>query len=172
MLVSFSMPCVSIRCFLLAFGHLGAGNTCRFHDPLCTQRSLRLFLEWVLIPCDETLTDHKTRISIGMALHLAVRAEHQGRTGSISGRRLPCMITGNQIMTPSTLSARVARVDSSGDDSLSPCLVLSVLADASLHPEGAFAVATAAILALLWLEIVPMLKHQDHCPMVSRKLDN
>src|SRR5258708_23600961 len=105
MLVSSSMPCLRKRWFLFAFGHLGGGYTCRFHHPLCTQRSLRLFLEWFLIPCDETLTDHQTRISIGMALHLAVRTAHQGRTGGISGRWLPCMIAGNQALSSRTILA-------------------------------------------------------------------
>jgi hypothetical protein len=36
----------------------------------------------------------------------------------------------------------------------------------------AFAVATAAILALLWLEIAQMLKHQDRGLMLDGKLDN
>ena len=56
-------------------------------------------------------------------------------------------------MATSTFAARIARIDSAGDDPRVPCLVLGIREDASLHPVGAFRVAAMAILARARFEV-------------------
>jgi hypothetical protein len=75
-------------------------------------------------------------------------------------------------MAARTFAARIARVDSAGDDSLIPRFLLGVSEDASLHPVGAFAVAATAILAFLWFQVAQVLKHQKSGFMLLGELDN
>ena len=63
-------------------------------------------------------------------------------------------------MATSTFSTRITWIDSAGENALVIRFVFGVLEDTSLHPEGSFAVASTAILALLRLEITQVLKHQ------------
>ncbi len=62
-------------------------------------------------------------------------------------------------MTASTFSARIARIDTAGDDSFIPRLVFGVLEDAALHPEGPFAIAAMAVLAFGRFKVAQVLKH-------------
>lgn len=174
MLVSCSMPCRVGRWPSAAFGSLGVGNTCRFHDPLsCLQkRSRRLFLSDFLSACDEALTDHQTGVAIGIPAHVACLAQHKRRARGIPLGGLPVLVADHEPMTLGTFSTGVAGIDATSDDRLRPCLVFGVPEDASLHPESAFAIATAAISALLWLETAQMFKRQDGGPMRAGKLDN
>ncbi len=89
MLVAICMPCWRKRWFLFTFGVLADGNTCRFLCPLYKQWSWRLSLEWVLIAFHQTLTDDKTGIAIGIALHATLMTEDQRGTRGIALCRLP-----------------------------------------------------------------------------------
>jgi hypothetical protein len=121
---------------------------------------------------NETLTDHQRSIPICLPTHLTLWAGDQWHTVGIAFLWLPLRIAHHERMTASTLSAGVARVDPAGDDTVCPCLIFGVLEDAPLHPEGAFDVPSAAILALLWLEIAQVLKSQNAGSMLNGKLDN
>jgi hypothetical protein len=95
MLVAICMPCWRKRWFLFTFGVLADGNTCRFLCPLYKGRSWRLSLEWVLIAFHQTLTDDKTGISIGIALHATLMTEDQRGTGGIALYRLPLFVASH-----------------------------------------------------------------------------
>src|SRR5450759_2995053 len=172
MLVAICMPGLKNRWFLFTCGVLADGNTCRFLCPLYTERSWRLSLEWVVIAFHQTLTDDQTGIVIGIALRATLLAEDQWSAGGISFCWLACLIPGDKRMTASTFSARIPRVDSRCDDPLIPCLVFGIREDASLHPVCPLAIASMAVLALLWLEIAQVLKDQDRRPMLFGKLHN
>jgi hypothetical protein len=172
MLVAICMPCWRKRWFLFTFGVLADGNTCRFLCLLYKEGSWRLSLEWVLIAFHQTLTDDKTGISVGIALHATLRTEGQWSAGGIAFCWLACLIPSDKRMTTGTCSARIPRVDSGRDDPLIPCLVFGVREDASLHPEGPFAIASSAVLAPGRFETAKVLKHEDLCPMLFSKLDN
>src|SRR2546425_5781502 len=144
MLVVVCMPCGKSRWLFFAFGVLADDHTCVFRHPFCKQRSERLFL---VIPRDETASDHQTGIPIGIASHAALRTEHERRSRSISFCWCARLIPSHQVMATRAFSTGIARIDSAGDDSFIPCLVFGVLEDASLHPIGAFRVAAMAVLA-------------------------
>ncbi len=95
MLVSCSMPCLAGRWPTLAFGALGARNTCVFRHPLCTQRSGRLFL----IAMNETLTDHQRSIPICIPTHLTLWAGDQWYTVGIAFLWLPLYSIFNERAT-------------------------------------------------------------------------
>jgi hypothetical protein len=63
-------------------------------------------------------------------------------------------------MATSTFPTGISWADSAGENAFIVRFVLGVLEDASLHPEGSFAIASAAILALGWFEIAQVLKDQ------------
>jgi hypothetical protein len=75
-------------------------------------------------------------------------------------------------MAPGTFATGVSGIDTGRDDSLVPRLVFGVGENASLHPEGSLAIATAAILAFLWLELAQVLKNENGRSMLLGKLDN
>ncbi len=75
-------------------------------------------------------------------------------------------------MAMSTLSASVSWIDPTSDNALVICFVFGVLEEASLHPISPFAIASVAVLALDWLEITQMLKHQYSCLILLGKLNN
>src|SRR2546425_3091935 len=131
MLVAICMPCGKSRWLFFAFGVLADGHTYVFRHPFCKQRSERLFL---LIPRDEAASDHQTRISVSIASHAALWTENQGSPWSIATGWHPLSIPSHQAIATSTFSARIARIDSAGDDPRVPCLVLGIREDASLHP--------------------------------------
>src|SRR2546428_1582383 len=160
MLVVISMPGRSDRWSFFAFGVLGNHNTWNFRSPLCCQRSGRLFLGCFLIACNQTLTDNQTRIAIRIAPHATPLTEHQGRTVGISLCWLRDLIPSHQTMATSTFSTSISWADPAGENAFVIRFVFGVLEDASLHPEGSFAVASTAILALLRLEMTQVLKHQ------------
>ena len=59
------------------FWLVGTPDTSVFRLPLCRQRSERLFLcLFLLIPCDEPLSDDDARIPIGMAAQVARGQRH------------------------------------------------------------------------------------------------
>ena len=72
----------------------------------------------------------------------------------------------------STFPAGVLGVHPAGDDPLVPRLVRGVAEDAALHPEGPFAIASAAIPALLRFEVAQMFKDEDARLVLSGKLDD
>ncbi len=75
-------------------------------------------------------------------------------------------------MATRAFSTGIAGIDSAGDDSFIPCLVLGIAEDAPLHPESPLALASTAILALGRLEVPQVFKHQDGRLMLFGKLDN
>ena len=173
MRVTVSMPCLVGRWPILAFGILGAGNTCLFRDSASTsENSMRLFFAWCLRALKQALSDTHTGIPIGMIAHLARLAHHQRSTRGIALLRLAGIVAHDQAMAAVTLSTGVARIDAGGDDLMLPCLILAIAENAALHPVGAFAVAPARIPALFGLEIAQVFKHQDACTMLSCELDN
>lgn len=172
MLIDVSMPFEKERWSLLVFGVLGDDTTCYFHSPLCSQRSGRLFLRDVLVACDQTLTDHETGIAVGVPLHSARWTQNQRRTRGIPFCWLSCLIANDQGMAARTLATRISWIDAARDDPFIPCLVLGILEDASLHPEGAFALAATTILALLCFERALMLKDKNGRLMRFGKWDN
>src|SRR3989442_1486245 len=172
MLVVVSMPYEKERWSFFAFGVLGNHNTCHFRSPLCCQRSGRLFLGGFLIACHKTLTDNKTRIAIGIAPHATGLTEHQGRTVGISLCWLRDLIPSHQAMATSTFSTGIAWADPAGENAFVIRFVFGVREDASLHPKGAFAIASVAVLAFGRFEIAQVFKHQDGRPVLFSKLDN
>jgi len=154
MLVGVCLPCAVERWPSFAFGFLADFNTCSFHYPLCSQRSWRLFLGCFLIACNETLADHKTGISISIALHPTLRTEHQWGTRGIPLCWLSRIIASNEIMATSTLPTGVSWIDPTGENAFVVGFVFRVLEDASLHPECPFAIASVAVLALQCLHHV------------------
>src|SRR2546430_599318 len=50
-------------------------------------------------------------------------------------------------------------------------LILGILENTPFHPESPFAIASSAVLALLWFEIAQVLKHHDACLMLFGELD-
>ena len=122
--------------------------------------------------CHQTLADHQTGISIGMALHTTPLTQNQRSPLRISLCRLSFLIACHQAVTTSAFPTGVAWIDPAGDDALVPCLILGVREDAPLHPEGSLAVAPTAVRASLGFEMAEVLKHQDSSPVVVSKLDN
>ncbi len=109
---------------------LGTGDTFLFRGPLCCQRSWRLFLgETFLITSKQAFANDDAGISIGVAAHLAIWAEHQGSTGRISFRWLSRVIAGNRRTTAGTVMTGIPGIDSAGHDSLIPGFVFAVLED-------------------------------------------
>src|SRR5437660_1679677 len=112
MLVTICMPCLSNRWLPTTFGVLADDHTCRFHDPACTwQASLRLFLHGFLVTIDEPLTDDEASIAIRISAHLAVRAQHQGRTIGIALSWLTLSIAHDRRVTAGALPTGVAWAD-------------------------------------------------------------
>src|SRR6266571_2733759 len=111
-------------------------------------------------------------VAIGIALHATLLTEDQRGTRGIALCRLPLFVASHQAMATSTLSAGVSWVDPTGEKTFAVGLVLRVLEDASLHPEGPFAIASSAVLALLWLEMAQVLKYQDRRAVLFGKLHN
>jgi hypothetical protein len=172
-LVTVSMPCRVGRWPTLAFGVLGAGNTCLFRGSASTSEdSMRLFFAWLLKALKQALSDTDTSIAIGMIAHLAGLTHHQRSTRGIALLRLAGMVAHDQAMAAMALSTGVARIDAGGDDLLLPGLILAVPEDAALHPVGAFAVAPARILPFLRGEIAQVFKYQDARSMLGCELDN
>ena len=69
---------------------------------------MRLFLEMsLLISGKQALTNGNAGISVTVALHLAIGAKDQGRTGSIAYGWFPCIVSSNQCTTGSTFTAGV-----------------------------------------------------------------
>jgi len=75
-------------------------------------------------------------------------------------------------MAMSTFSTGISGIDPAGENPFIICFVLRVLEDASLHPEGSFAIASVAVLALGRFEIAQVLKHQYGSLVLLGKLDN
>jgi hypothetical protein len=73
-------------------------------------------------------------------------------------------------MATSTFPTGVSGIDTGRDDPLIPRLVLGVLEEASLHPEGPFAVTPTTILALLRFELAQVLEDQNGGSMLLGKL--
>src|SRR5579859_5691495 len=87
--VTVSMPGRRERWSHLAFGVLGAGNTCLFRDSASTsENSMRLFFERFLRALKQALTDTQTGIPIGMIAHLARLAQHQRGSHGVPFYRL------------------------------------------------------------------------------------
>ena len=133
---------------------------------------MRLFLERSLRASNQTLPDDETGIAIRIAAHGACFTEHERRSRGIACYRLSLGVADHQTLATSAFSGRIPGVDPAGDDPLVPRFVFGVGEDPSLHPESAFAIAPVAIFALLWLEVVQVLKDQDGCPLLSGELDN
>src|SRR6266487_456 len=111
-------------------GRPGNGEHPRFHGPLCYQRSVRLFLRDVLlIPSKQAFPNNDAGISIGVAMHLALWATHEGRTRSVSFVGFPCIITSNQAPTTSTVTAGISRTHPTRHDPDLPRFVFAVLED-------------------------------------------
>jgi hypothetical protein len=127
---------------------------------------------FLVISCDESLSDDDARIPIGMAAQVALFAEHERRTGGIALFLLRLSIAHNEGMAACALPARVARTHATGDDTRMPRLVCGVLEDAPFHPEGPLAVAPAAIPAFLWSKLREVFKHQDGRALRVREIDN
>jgi len=118
------------------------------------QRSLRLFLGLgPLIPSKQAFPDDDSRISIGIAMHLACWAIHQRRTRGVSFDWFSRIVTSNQAPTTSTLPARISWTDTARDDPFVPRLVLRVGEDLPPQPVRAFFIPAPTVLALLWLEV-------------------
>ncbi len=161
-LVTVSMPCRVSRWPTLAFGVLGAGNTCLFRDSASTSASsMRLFFERFLRALKQALSDTQAGIPIGMIAHLARFAQDQRGTWSIARGRLASSVAHDQTIAAMTLTAGIARIHTTGDDLLLPCLIFGIAEDAALHPVRTFRVATARILPLFGFEIAQVLKHHD-----------
>src|SRR5690349_845801 len=107
-----------------------------------------------------------------MALHPTLGAKDQGSARGIALERLPCGIANEFLATACAFATRVAGVDAGGNDPLIPGFVFGVLENASLHPEGSFAIAPFAVLALLCFELAKMLEDQDRCFLFFGKLNN
>jgi hypothetical protein len=75
-------------------------------------------------------------------------------------------------MTTSTFPTGISGIDARRNNPFLPCLVPGILENASRDREGPFAIAPAAILALLGLELAQMLKDEDRRPVCFGELDN
>src|SRR5260370_15459411 len=172
MRVVVSMPGIRDRWSLFAFGFLGEGNTRGFLHPPCTShRSMRLFLERFEASDNEPLPNDQTGISIGTSAHLTLLTEAKRRARGIAFDGLPLGIANDQTMATSAFSGRIARVHPAGDDPGVPRLVLGVLEDAPLHPEGSFAVSSMALLPLFRAQVPQLLKDQDGRRLLASKLE-
>ena len=170
MLVVISMPCASGRWpGPYAFGFLGDDNTCRL---LCPPKSVRLFLRWFLIACNQTLTDDKTGVPVCIPAHATLMAEHKRCAIRIALSWLSLFIASHHAMATSTFTAGISGIDTTGENTRVICLVLGILEDTPLHPECSFAIASAAILAFGRFEIAQVLKHQYGGLVLFGKLDN
>src|SRR5437588_8184385 len=108
MLVVIPMPCASVRWTgSYALGVLGDHNTCRLLCPLCDQESVRLFLEWFLIACNQTLTDHKTGVPVRISPHATLMAEEQRGSIRISLSWLALCVSSNEVMATGTFSTGI-----------------------------------------------------------------
>src|SRR5437588_5511139 len=117
MLVVIPMPCASIRWTgSYALGVLGDHNTCRLLCPLCDQESVRLFLEWFLIACNQTLTNDKTGVSVGIVLHSAYWAQYQRGSVRISLRWLSFCVSSNEVMATGTFSTGIPGTHPTSDN--------------------------------------------------------
>src|SRR5436305_297164 len=104
MRVPCSMPGRVGRWPTLAFGVLGAGNTCLFRDSASTSASsMRLFFERFLRARNYALSDNKTGIAVGMIAHPARLAQHEGSARGIASFRLTGSIAADQTMAAVTL---------------------------------------------------------------------
>src|SRR5438876_6256367 len=106
---------------------------------------MRLFLERSLRASNQTLPDDETGIAIRIAAHGACFTEHERRSRGIACYRLSRSVADHQALATSACSGRIPGVDPAGDDRVVPGFVFSVVEDASLHPESAFAIAPLAI---------------------------
>lgn len=134
------------------FGRPGREQHLPFSRTSLLPEEWEAFLSGCLITCYQTLTDHQTGIPIRMASHTASRTEHQWRTRGIAFDGLPRCIASDKGRATSTFSTGISGIDTGRDDPFIPRLVFGVGEDTSLHPESAFAIASAAILALLGFE--------------------
>ena len=173
MRVTVSVPCLIGRWPNVAFGVLGAGNTCLFRDSASpSENRRRLFFEWFCVARQEALSDDETGITICISLHPTRLAEREWHPRGVAAHRLPLCIPHDQGMTTVAFSGRVARIDAAGDDPQVPRLIFGIIEDPSLHPELSFAVAPVAIFPLRGLEVAQVLEHQETCPLRLGKLDN
>ena len=115
---------------------------------------MRLFLQRFLRTLDQALSDSQTGISVGMIAHLALWAETERGTGGVAFHRVSLVIANDSSVTAMAFAARMARIDTAGDDAACmPGFVLCVAENAPFHPVGAFGIATARIRALLRLQV-------------------
>jgi len=134
---------------------------------------MRLFFEAFCIALKQALTDAQAGVSVGMIAHLALWTVDQGSAGGIAFHGLALVVANDLGMTAMAFSARIARVDPTGDDAVFiPGLVFAIAKDPPFHPVGAFRIAPAAILALLRSQGAQVLKDEDAGLMGLRELDN
>jgi hypothetical protein len=106
---------------------------------------------------DQALSDTDTGIAVGMIAHLALWAETERGAGGVAFHRVSLRIANDSSVTAMAFSARIARIDTAGDDAACiPGFVLCVAENAPFHPVGAFGIAPARIRALLRLQVAQM----------------
>jgi hypothetical protein len=140
---------------------LESNTTCRLLGPFRCQKSLRLFLEDDTISGEELVPDLQTGISIGMIESLAYGTLAQWSTHLITLGLFSLMVACNQRSTFRTSTAGISGIYPTGENTSIVGFILCVVEDTPFHPEGSFAIASLAVLALLWFEIAKVLKYQD-----------
>lgn len=139
---------------------------------------MRLFLWFFWLWClviasHESLTNLEAGVAVSMPTHLAVWTDDQRCTHVISLFWLPLRIANDLRTTTSAFPAGILRIDPTGDDPrLVPCLVFGVAEDATLHPEGSFLIASAAVATFFRFEMAEMFKHQNGGSLLSGELDD
>ncbi len=173
MLVVISMPCASGRWpGTHAFGVLGDDNTCIFRYPPGFQGSVRLFLGWFLIACNQTASNDKTGISIRISPHATLMASDQRSTHRVVFCWLSRVVACYKAMATSTFPTGIPGIDSTGENASIVRFVLRILENAPFHPVRSLLIASFAIRAFRRLEVAKMLKYEHSCLMLFGKLDN
>src|SRR5215469_2210228 len=95
---------------------------------------MRLFLQRFLIALKQALTDPQAGISICMIAHLALWAEAERGARGVALYWLALVVANDRSVAAMTLSARIARIHATGDDTgYIPGFVFRVVEDTPFH---------------------------------------